>query len=179
MPELTPFQTVGPYFAIIRPLPGTETGFPAGAAGQPIVIEGRVLDGAGDPVPDALLETWQADSEGRYDRTGDPPFAGFARLATDPTGRYELATVKPGPTPGPEGSTQAPHLVVGVLARGILTRLVTRIYFENEPANDLDPVLTRVPRDRWATLIAVRMAEHRYRFDIVLQGAGETVFFDV
>jgi protocatechuate 3,4-dioxygenase alpha subunit len=165
---LTPFQTVGPYFAVL-PLEGENSAaVPAG-----ILIEGTVRDGAGAAVPDALIETWQADAAGRYDAM-DARFRGFARAMTDESGRWVVRTVMPGAI----GGGHAPHLLVGVLARGILTRLVTRVYFPGDPANAADPVLSRVQEDRRATLIAMAAGAGRYRFDIVLQGPGETVFFD-
>ncbi|MSP48989.1 MAG: protocatechuate 3,4-dioxygenase subunit alpha [Alphaproteobacteria bacterium] len=182
MSGATPFQTVGPFFRFGLIFDGCN--LPVGAGdGARIAIEGTVRDGDGAPVPDALLETWQADAAGRYRHPedgraapSDRPFDGFRRAATDPEGRFRLETVKPGPVPGPPNRLQAPHLVVGVFARGLLTRLVTRIYFEDEAANDQDPVLELVPTGRVPTLVAKRIAEGRYRFDIVLQGKDETVF---
>jgi protocatechuate 3,4-dioxygenase alpha subunit len=145
--------------------------FPEVGAGR-IVIEGVLRDGAGTPVPDGLLETWQADSAGRYQ-----PHQGAGRIPTDQDGRFRLDTVMPGAIGG--ASPQAPHIVVRVLARGILTRLLTRIYFPGEPGNDRDPVLLTVPEPRRPRLLAEPIGPDRYRFDIVLQGPGETVFFDV
>ena len=168
MADLTPFQTVGPYFAIL-PLEGENSAAVAGT----IVIEGTVRDGAGAVVPDALIETWQADPSGRCDAV-DASFRGFARAMTDESGRYEVHTVMPGPI----GKGHAPHLLVGVLARGILTRLVSRIYFPDHSANTTDPVLSLIPESRRATVIAHALDPDRYRFDIILQGTGETVFFD-
>ncbi len=182
MSGATPFQTVGPFFRFGLVFDGCDR--PVGASeGTRIVVEGTVRDGAGAPVPDALIETWQADSSGRYHHPEDrragngAPFDGFRRTATDPDGKFSLTTVRPGPVPGPGNRQQAPHLVVGVFARGLLTRLVTRIYFEGEVANDQDPILELVPQARAATLVARRVGEGRYRFDIVLQGKDETVFF--
>jgi protocatechuate 3,4-dioxygenase alpha subunit len=173
MADLTPFQTVGPYFAIL-PLEGQGFAAAPDAVGRPIVIEGTVRDGAAAVVPDALIETWQADAEGRYD-AGNESFRGFARAMTDASGRYEIRTIAPGPI----GTGHAPHILVSVLARGVLTRLVSRMYFPGEPANTNDPILALVPEPRRATLIAVAGPQNHFRFDIVLQGAGETVFFDV
>src|SRR5262245_1033026 len=130
--ELTPFQTVGPFFEVALPAPG-RCRIDGGRGGRTVRLAGEVRDGAGQPVPDALIETWQAEPFGRY---GQPEFDGFAWVPTDPDGRFALDTVMPGPVPGPGGGSQAPHLVVGVLARGILTRLVTRVYFEGEPGNE-------------------------------------------
>ncbi|HKP29856.1 MAG TPA: protocatechuate 3,4-dioxygenase subunit alpha [Gemmatimonadales bacterium] len=165
---LTPFQTVGPYFAVL-PLEGENSA----SAASTIVIEGTVRDGAGAIVPDALIETWQADATGRCD-AADASFRGFARAMTDESGRYEVRTEMPGSI----GKGHAPHILVGVLARGVLTRLLTRIYFPGNAANATDPVLALVPESRRATLLASATAPDRYRFDIILQGPGETAFFD-
>jgi len=185
---LTPSQTVGPFLAI--GLPWTDGPFvvPPDTPGS-IVIAGRVLDGAGQPVPDALVETWQADPHGRFDHPDDPrgpapaagSFRGFGRSETDPHGNYRIVTLRPGPLPCPGGGTEAPHVDVSVFARGLLDRVVTRIYFPDEAeANAADPVLTSIADlGRKATLIAADEADGRFRFDIRLQGDGETVFFDV
>jgi protocatechuate 3,4-dioxygenase alpha subunit len=182
----TPSQTVGPYFAIGLPWPEGPFAVPGSGAGA-ITISGMVYDGAGEPVPDHLIETWQADGDGRFadlHGAGGPSelegFRGFARCgAEDGDGSFEVVTVKPGRVAGPDGSLQAPHIDVSVFARGMLSRCVTRIYFADEgQANDEDPVLARVPADRRETLIA-RPVEGGYRFDIRLQGPGETVFFAV
>ena len=154
-----------------------------------IVIAGTVFDGAGQPVPDTLIETWQADPDGRfadlYGHGGEsalPGFRGFARFGEeDGDGRFEIFTVKPGPVPVPGAGSrrQAPHIAVSVFARGMLHRCVTRIYFGDEAdANDADPILARVPPARRSTLLADPV-EGGYRFDVRLQGPGETVFFAV
>jgi len=172
----TPSQTVGPFFAIALPWPDGPGVVPAGSAGA-IRIGGRVLDGAGEPVPDALVETWQADPAGRFDHPDDPRgavagFRGFGRCPTAPDGRWEIVTLKPGALPG-----QAPHIDVTILARGLLQRLVTRIYFGDEPeANAADPVLAALPAAEHATLIAAP-AGGGYGIDFRLQGDRETVFF--
>lgn len=184
-PGTTPSQTVGPFFG----LPGGilwEDGADVVAAGTPGAVEltGRLTDGEGAPIPDAVLETWQADSRGRFDHPNDPRpessgWQGFGRCPTDADGRFRFRTVKPGPLPTPDGRTEAPHIDVTVLARGMLARVVTRVYFDDEPeANAADPVLSAVDPDRRGTLIAAT-DEHGYRFDIRVQGDDETVFFAV
>ena len=182
----TPSQTVGPFFAILVPARGRATLVTDRTAGSRIVVEGSVRDGAGHPVPDALVEIWQANAAGHCNhpedtRTHGPDstFDGFGRVHTDADGHFTIDTIKPGRVPGPEGQPQAPHLVIGLFARGLLTRLVTRIYFEDEPSNAQDPILACVAPDRRSTLIAPCSAAGHYRFDIVLQGPHETVFFDV
>lgn len=190
MPErlgLTPAQTVGPFLAIGLAWPDGPAAVAAGTAGA-VRIAGVVLDGAGDPVPDGMVETWQADPAGRFAHPDDPRgpaaptvagFRGFARCLTDAHGRWHVDTVKPGPLPTPEGGLEAPHLDVSVFARGLLDRVVTRLYFPDEAvANAADPVLARVPEARRHTLIAVPDGE-ALRFDIRLQGEQETVFFDL
>jgi protocatechuate 3,4-dioxygenase alpha subunit len=177
---ITPAQTIGPFWHLLA-RPGA--GVVAAAETVPrLRVEGTVLDGDGAPVTDALLELWQADPEGRYptgaaDGSRLPGFTGFARAATDGAGGYAFDAVRPGPVPGPGGRLQAPHLVLALFARGLLDRLYCRIYFAGEPGNDGDPILERVPPARRRTLIATAIGEARYRFDVHLQGATETVFF--
>ena len=184
---VTPSQTVGPFFSIGLSWPDGPHVVPQGAAGA-ITIAGTVFDGAGDTVADHLIETWQADPEGRFadlHAAGGPSrlpgFRGFARCGAEQgEGRFELLTVKPGRVAGPAGTAQAPHIDVSVFARGMLHRCVTRIYFADEPdANAADPVLSTISETRRGTLLAEPAGERRYRFDIRLQGAGETVFFAV
>ena len=186
MLPLTPFQTVGPFFAILVPEQGRLSLATGDAPGQRIVIEGAVRDGAGRPVPDALIEIWQANAAGCCNHPDDarsngrdPTFDGFGRVHTDGAGGFSLETIKPGSVPGPDGRPQAPHLVVGLFARGLLTRLVTRIYFDDEPSNRHDPILAEVAADRRPTLVAAHRGDGRYAHTLVLQGPGETVFFDV
>jgi protocatechuate 3,4-dioxygenase, alpha subunit len=182
----TPSQTVGPYFAIGLPWPEGPQTVPEGTPGA-IRITGIVYDGAGVPVPDSLIETWQPDPEGRFADLhghGGPSqlagFRGFARYGQeDGDGAFEIVTVKPGPVPGLHGVAQAPHIDVSVFARGMLNRCVTRIYFADEPErNAADPVLSTVPAARRATLLA-QPVDGGYRFDIHLQGSQETVFFSI
>jgi protocatechuate 3,4-dioxygenase, alpha subunit len=190
---ITPSQTVGPFFSFgLNWADGpyvVPVDFPHG-----VWIRGQLSDGAGAPVPDALIETWQADPEGRFvgdHRAGLSPriFRGFGRSSTDSEGRFGVFTVKPGRAPlaigddtsdgNRHGQLQAPHVAVTVLARGLLNRVVTRIYFADEPsANGEDPVLASLPDSRRGTLIAAT-AEGGYRFDIRLQGDDETVFFEL
>jgi len=179
----TPSQTVGPYLSIGLPWPDGPDVVLDGTPGA-FWLYGVVTDGAGEPVPDALIETWQADPAGRFDHPDDPRgavsgFRGFGRCPTDDSGRWAIRTLKPGPVPGPGGAPQAPHIDMSVFARGLLHRVVTRVYFaDEEPANATDAVLGGVPAERRATLIAVP-DETGYRFDIRLQGDDETVFFAI
>jgi protocatechuate 3,4-dioxygenase, alpha subunit len=182
--QLTPSQTVGPYFAIGLTWEDGAFVVPEGTPAA-IWIRGRVYDGEGEPVPDAMIESWQADADGRYNHPEDPrsadagDFRGFARAPTDAEGRFAIHTVKPGPVPGPGGTTQAPHIDLSVFARGLLNRVVTRIYFADErDLNAADPVLESVPEARRATLLA-EPADDGYCFDVHLQGEGETVFFAI
>jgi protocatechuate 3,4-dioxygenase alpha subunit len=188
MPGQTPSQTVGPFFHFSLCRPGAETLVGPDTKGERLEIVGRVLDGDGAPVPDALIEIWQANADGRYAHPDDdqakpldPAFRGFGRCASDADGRFRFATIRPGRVPGRGNTLQAPHVNVGLFARGLLRRLVTRIYFDDTPENAEDPVLALVPDPaRRATLLAKRVAGDTpvYRFDIVLQGRGETVFFE-
>jgi len=181
---LTPAQTVGPYFAIGLPWPEGPHAVAPGTPGA-ITIRGMVFDGAGEPIPDFLLETWQADPAGRFADLhghGGPSalegFRGFARVGhEDGDGSFELLTVKPGPIALASGAVAAPHVDVSLFARGLLHRCVTRFYFADEDAaNATDPVLATVPADRRESLIA-KVAPGGYTIDIRVQGPGETVFF--
>jgi protocatechuate 3,4-dioxygenase alpha subunit len=178
---LTPSQTVGPFLSIGLTWTDGHLVVPEGTPGA-IRISGVVRDGAGAPVPDGVIETWQADPDGRFDHPDDPRgpsgsgFRGFGRCPTDEEGRYQIVTVKPGAL----GDGQAPHIDVTVLARGLLDRVVTRIYFPDEAeANAVDPLLSSLPPDRAATLVAEPVGAGELRFDIRLQGEGETVFLQV
>jgi protocatechuate 3,4-dioxygenase alpha subunit len=180
----TPSQTVGPFFAIGLPWPDGPYVVEEGTPGA-IWIEGYVYDGHGDTIPDALVETWQANADGLFNHPDDPrgraeDFRGFGRAPADDEGRYRLLTVKPGPVPARDGTMQAPHIDVSIFARGMLNRVVTRIYFgDEEEANAADPVLGAIRDDaRRATLIA-QPTEDGYRLDFRLQGEDETVFFAV
>ncbi len=184
----TPSQTVGPFFSFGLEWEDGPFAVAEGTAGA-IRVEGRLLDGLGNPVPDGIVETWQADPDGRFAHPDDPRgavewadgFRGFARCPTDAEGRWSVLTLKPGAVPGPGDSVQAPHIAVTVLARGLLARLVTRIYFgDEEAANAADPVLgsLRGGEKERATLIAAPV-EGGYRLDIHLQGPDETVFFAI
>lgn len=187
----TPSQTVGPFFSIALSGAGENVLVRDDTPGELIRIQGRVLDGEGEPVGDALIEVWQANSLGRYrhpDDTRDElaldqDFTGFGRAATDfETGEYRVETIKPGPVPDPEGEMQAPHLCFIVQARGLLGALFTRVYFPDEAeANAHDLILRMVPAERRTTLIATVEEGNPavLRFDIRLSGEGETVFFDV
>ena len=180
----TPSATVGPYLSIGLTWDDGAHAVAPETAGA-IWLRGTVFDGNGDPVPDAMVETWQADPDGRFDHPDDPRgaaarpgFRGFGRSQTT-TGEYAICTLKPGRVPDGDGGLQAPHVDVSVFARGLLDRVVTRLYFADEAAaNAEDPVLRSVPEHRRSTLLA-QPSEDGYRLDIVLQGDGETVFFRV
>jgi protocatechuate 3,4-dioxygenase, alpha subunit len=185
----TPWQTVGPYFAISL-AGGRSPGHIAGprAEGERVKLMCSVFDGEGQGVDEGLIEIWQANADGKYNHPDDTrekrvdrDFLGFGRQATDVNGVCVFETIRPGRVPGPSGAMQAPHLAVSILARGILRRLPTRIYFAGDPANEEDPVLTMVPKERRETLMAHPVAGQpsAWRFDVHLSGENETVFFDV
>jgi protocatechuate 3,4-dioxygenase alpha subunit len=182
----TPSQTVGPFFSIGLGWMN-RANFAEGSAGEHVSIRGRVLDGDGQPVPDAVLEIWQADADGRYHhpehagpQNGAAPFFGFGRISTNERGQFSFTTVKPGPVHGPDDKPQAPHLEISVFTRGLLKRLVTRMYFPDEPLNASDPVLRLVPESRRETLIArqTKPEQNTLEWNVCLQGGNETVFFD-
>jgi protocatechuate 3,4-dioxygenase alpha subunit len=182
---LTPSQTTGPFVAISFERSVVDDIAPLSVAGDRFVIRGRVLDGDGKPVDDAVVETWQANSHGKYAHPEDtrekllePAFKGFGRVLSDKQGAFEFRTIKPGRVPGPGGTLQAPHLVVLVFMRGLLKHLVTRIYFPDEPSNAEDPILALVPSERRSTLIARKLEDGLLEWNVVLQGEQETVFFD-
>jgi len=207
----TPSQTVGPFFHYGLPWKGgadlvgrsdlgarlelfpeehyvlhvsAPTGKPAG---EVIEVAGRVIDGLGEPVVDAMIELWQANAAGRYaspddvreDAPLDPNFIGFGRTSTDEAGIWRFRTIRPGRVPDPDNGLQAPHLALSVFGRGLLKRLVTRLYFADAVGNDADPILELVPQERRDTLIARKGADGIWWLDIVLQGDRETVFFEL
>lgn len=196
--QMTSSQTIGPYLHIGTDWLNTPDLLAAGGgkvSGERITIEGRVFDGNGNPVTDALVEIWQANAAGRYAHPEDqgsaplePGFRGFGRVPTDGAGSFRLATIKPGRVAGPGGRLQAPHIMVTLFARGLLRHLTTRIYFPDGEGNAEDTVLNMVPQDRRGTLLARKLdgkpgAYASYEWNIVLQGEaagqGETVFFEV
>jgi len=180
-------QTVGPFFSIGLTRIKQDNLVGEGVSGERVTIAGRMLDSDGQPVPDGLVETWQANSHGKYAHPEDDQnksleagFKGFGRVMTDDQGRFQFTTIKPGSVPAPDGKTQAPHIAVSVFARGLERRLVTRIYFPDEPANSSDFALNLVEPQRRETLIARKVADKSgmLEWNIILQGPGETVFFD-
>ena len=184
---VTTSQTVGPFFRIgLDRLNCADIAAP-NAPGEHVVIEGEVLDGDGVPVPDAVIEIWQANSFGKYENPDDHQnkptqegFRGYGRVATSDDGTFCFRTIKPGPVPGPDRTTQAAHLVVSVFMRGLLKRLVTRMYFPGDLEQAHDPVLALVEPERRRTLIAIEDPKDQgsLHWDIILQGPQETVFFD-
>ena len=185
--ETTASQTIGPYLHIGFEWLVNEKFAPPGVAGERIAVEGRITDGEGAPVNDAVIEVWQANSRGRYahpedrqDKALDPGFSGFGRVFTDDGGRFRFATIKPGRVPSADGGLQAPHLNVTIFMRGMLKHLTTRMYFANDAANAEDAVLASVPAARRETLMATPAAGRAgaLEWNIVLQGSGETVFFE-
>jgi protocatechuate 3,4-dioxygenase alpha subunit len=187
----TPSQTVGPFYHFALDRPEWSDLTVGGAQGQKIRIEGRITDGEGAPCPDAFLEIWQADAGGKYnhpddtqDKKPDPKFRGFGRASADKDGVYRFTTIMPGRVPGPGNTLQAPHVNVTVFARGLLKHLVTRIYFADQAeANEVDPVLSRIEDAAVRKTIVAAKANGSgiptYRFDVILQGKGETAFFEL
>ena len=185
--QTTSSQTVGPYLHIGLTWLNTGNLVGPGVTGEKVMLEGRILDGDGKPVGDALVEIWQANAHGKYAHPDDPQdkpleegFKGFGRIPTDGNGQFKFTTIKPGRVPAPGGGMQAPHINVCILMRGMLKQLVTRIYFPGDPANAEDEALRRVPASRRDTLIAKQGAGQpgTLFWNVVLQGEGETVFFD-
>jgi protocatechuate 3,4-dioxygenase, alpha subunit len=182
---VTPWQTVGPYFHYALPYDSGPQVAGSSRAGA-FTLHGHVYDAEGTPIPDSLVEIWQADESGRFvDEPGifEAPapdgFRGFGRCDTDAEGHYAFTTVKPAGVPTEDGAEQAPHIAMSVFARGMLRRVVTRVYFDDEAsANASDPLLSSVEASRSATLVAAS-EDGGYRFDVRLQGADETVFLDV
>ena len=203
MSEITPSQTVGPFFAYGLTPVGRCNWDPNGSyswknsaesilvtpdvSGTRIRIEGTVHDADNAPINDCMTEIWQADAQGRYaspqDTRGLPNsgFKGFGRSATDKAGLFVFDTIKPGAVPGPGGKDQAPHIVVAIFSRGMLRQVYTRLYFSDDPANAIDPILNLVPADRRGTLIAHKESGEPpvYRFNVHMQGDKETVFFEI
>ena len=173
MTVATAFQTIGPYWHLLEHAEQADlTRF--GAQGEQVMLTGSLRDGNGDPVADAAIELWQASPQ------ADNTFPGWGRARTDAQGVYRFTTIRPGPLPGRGNTQQAPHFAITIFARGILTRLCTRAYFAGDPRNDADPLLNLVDDPaRRATLIATAADGKEWRFDMVLQGAGETVFIDI
>lgn len=186
--QATTSQTVGPYFKIGMQWLNCENLVGEDVTGERVTIQGQVLDGDRIPVPDALLEVWQANAHGKYAHPEDTQakplehgFQGYGRVPVNKDGVFRFGTIKPGPVPGPDGKDQAPHLVLSVFLRGVLRRLITRLYFPDDPRNSGDAVLNLVEDYRRPTLIAQKVAGKPgvLRWDIILQGADETVFFDL
>ncbi len=180
-------QTVGPFLHIGLAWLNTDRIAAPGVQGERVSIQGRLLDGDGIAVGDGMIEVWQANAQGKYAHPEDtqkkslePGFKGFGRMPTNSKGAFRFSTIKPGSVPGPGGALQAPHLVVAVFLRGSLKHLATRIYFPGEPANAKDPLLALVPPARRATLIARKLPRRKgvLEWNVILQGRGETVFFD-
>jgi protocatechuate 3,4-dioxygenase alpha subunit len=190
--RMTASQTVGPFLHLGFDWLNTDNLAGEGVTGERVVIEGRLFDGTGAPVPDGVIEVWQANSHGKYAHPEDkrdlplePGFRGFGRIPTDADGMFRFTTIKPGRVPGAGGKLQAPHIVVSVFSRGVIKRLATRIYFPDEASNAEDTVLNQVPAERRSTLIARKVAGRAgvLEWNVVIQGEasgqGETVFFDI
>lgn len=178
-------QTVGPYLHIGLTWLNTANIAGKGVSGERVTVQGRLLDGDGLGVSDGLIEIWQANAHGRYAHPEDGQrkplekgFRGFGRIPTDKKGGFRFSTIKPGRVPGPGGKLQAPHLVVSVFMRGLLKHLATRMYFPDDPANREDAMLRLVPQERRGTLVARRKGRGVLEWNVILQGRGETAFFD-
>jgi protocatechuate 3,4-dioxygenase alpha subunit len=184
--QATTWQTIGPFFSIGLSWLYRDNLAGPGVSGERVEISGRILDGDGKPVPDGVVEIWQANSHGKYAHPDDlqekpieQGFTGYGRVPTDEDGRFGFTTIKPGRVPGPHG-LQAPHLAVSVFTRGLLRRLITRIYFPDEPSNNDDFALGLVEPLRRSTLIAKEVPGRpgALEWNVILQGPNETVFFD-
>ena len=182
----TSSQTIGPYLHIGTTWLVTDNLAANAGTGERITVEGRIVDADGAAVNDALLDLWQANAHGKYahpadtqDKPLDPGFTGFGRVQTDNEGRFRFTTIKPGPVPASNGGMQAPHININLFMRGLLRQLVTRVYFADDAAAlASDEVLARMSEARRATLLAHRIADGAYEWNIVLNGNAETVFFD-
>jgi protocatechuate 3,4-dioxygenase alpha subunit len=186
-PELTPSQTVGPFFHDAL-LDRDRSELVSPDHPEAIRIGGTVYDGAGEVVPDAMVEIWQANRAGRYNHPGDDReevpldenFSGFGRTGTMDGGKFSFVTVKPGPVPGPDGQPQAPHIMVSIFTRGLLKRVVTRIYFPDEvERNATDPVLSSIEDPELRETLIARDEGDVLRFDVHLQGENQTAFFEL
>jgi protocatechuate 3,4-dioxygenase, alpha subunit len=184
----TTSQTVGPFFRIGLEWLNRDNLVSEGVSGERVTIQGRILDGDGHPVPDAVVEIWQANAHGKYPHPEDtqgkllePGFVGYGRVPTNQDGGFRFTTIKPGPVPYPGGKDQAPHILVSIFMRGLLKRLITRIYFPDEPSNAEDYVLNLVEPKRRSTLIAKRASGSpgALEWNVALQGPNETVFFEL
>lgn len=185
--QATTWQTVGPFFSIGMSRLYRDNLAGPGVSGERVEITGRILDGDGKPVPDGIVEIWQANSHGKYAHPDDlqekpfePGFVGYGRVPTDDDGRFRFTTIKPGRVPGPDSQPQAPHLAISVFTRGLLRRLITRMYFPDDPSNAEDFALDLVEPTRRATLIAKKVEGRpgALEWNVILQGPNETVFFD-
>jgi len=185
--KATSSQTVGPYFRIGLNWLYTDNLAAENPSGDKFEISGKILDADGNAIPDAILELWQANASGKYahpedtqNKSIDPGFLGFGRVSAEENGSFHFTTIKPGRVPGLDGKLQAPHIVVSIFMRGLLRRLVTRIYFPDDPANDEDFALNLVEPARRATLIAQKSPDHpaQLTWNVYMQGPNETVFFD-
>ncbi|MGB8339312.1 MAG: protocatechuate 3,4-dioxygenase subunit alpha [Burkholderiales bacterium] len=179
-PSTTPSQTVGPFFHIGFDGLYVNDLTAAGVSGEGVTISGKIFDGDGKPISDAVIEIWQADAQGQYPNTDSATFKGFGRMATDEEGAFRFVTIKPGRVVGADGELQAPHINVSVFMRGLLKRVVTRIYFADEASNNDDAVLKSIASERCATLFPKKIAgdSTKLEWNIVVQGQHETVFFD-
>src|ERR1700759_362742 len=173
MPGATASQTIGPYWHLIDdPSWADLTRF--GASGEKIILTGMLFDGAGAPVADAAVEIWQTSPP------ASETFPAFGRCRTDGTGSFRFPTLKPGPVAGLGNAQQAPHVAISIFARGLLKALLTRLYLEDEPANETDPVLSLIEDDRRRrTLVARQVSPATWHLDIRLQGDNETVFMEI